>query len=123
MYHWHHATVQHTPQNETVCHRNIHLLFWKNITHPVLIAKHIVRLALLVAWRAVPGNWSYLRGMWAAFHQLPQALKRRQPMMPLWARTDAEVWALIRDAGPSASPSQAGGRARREPATAGLLSR
>jgi GT2 family glycosyltransferase len=104
MYHRHAATIQQTPQTQAVCNRNAHLFFWKNITDPVLIAKHIVWLAFLVPWRAVQGNRPYLRGVWTAFRKLPQALKRRREMKPLWTRTDAEVWALIRGNGPSAAP-------------------
>jgi len=123
MYHRHAATIQHNPQNQAVCQRNAHLFFWKNITDPALIAKHIAWLALLVPWRAVRGNWPYLRGVWAAFHKLPQALKRRREMKPLWTRTDAEVWALVRGNGPSVPRSQAGAPIKREPADAGSLSR
>jgi GT2 family glycosyltransferase len=122
MCHRHHATIQANPQNQAVDHCNAHLFFWKNITNPALIARHIVWLAFLIPWRAARGNWPYLRGVWAAFRKLPQALKRRREMKPLWTRTDAEVWALIRGAGSSASPSQAGGPAGREPANAGSLS-
>ena len=120
-YHRHHATIQLNPQNEAVCHRNAHLFFWKNITDPALIAKHILWLAFLIPGRAVRGKWSYLRGVWTAFGKLPQALKRRREMKPLWTRTDAEVWALVRGTGPSAPPSPAGGPAQREPADAGSL--
>jgi GT2 family glycosyltransferase len=123
MYHRHAATIQHNPQNQAVCHRNAHLFFWKNITDPALIAKHIAWLALLVPWRAVRGNWPYLRGVWTAFHKLPQALKRRREMKRLWTRTDAEVWALVRGNGPSVPRSQAGAPIKREPADAGSLSR
>ena len=123
MYHRHAATIQHNDQNRAVCQRNMHLFFWKNITDPALIAKHIVWLAFLIPWRAVRGNWPYLRGVWTAFQKLPQALKRRREMKPLWTRTDAEVWALVRGNGPSAPPSQTGAPIRREPANAGSLSR
>jgi GT2 family glycosyltransferase len=123
MYHRHAATIQHNDQNRAVSQRNAHLFFWKNITDPALIAKHIVWLAFLIPWRAVQGNWPYLRGVWTAFHKLPQALKRRREMKPLWTRTDAEVWALIRGNGPSAPRSQAGAPIKREPADAGSLSR
>ena len=122
-YHRHHATIPLNPQNIAVCQRNAHLFFWKNITDPALIAKHILWLAFLIPWRAVRGNWSYLRAVWTAFGKLPQALKRRREMKPLWTRTDAEVWALIRGKGPSAPPSPAGGPTRREPANAVSLSR
>lgn len=123
MYHRHAATIQHNDQNRAVCQCNMHLFFWKNITDPALIARHIVWLAFLLPWRAVRGNWSYLRGVWTAFQKLPQALKRRREMKPLWTRTDAEVWALVRGNGPSAPPSQAETPIRREPANAGSLSR
>jgi GT2 family glycosyltransferase len=123
MYHRHAATIQQNPQNMAVCHRNAHLFFWKNITDPALIARHIVWLAFLIPWRAMQGSWPYLRGVWAAFRKLPQALKRRREMKPLWKRTDAEVQALILGKGPSASPSPAGTLNRREPANAGSLSR
>jgi len=123
MYHRHHATIQLNPQNTAVCHRNAHLFFWKNITDPALIAKHILWLAFLIPWRAVRGNWPYLRGVWTAFRKLPQALRRRREMKPLWTRTDAEVWALVRGTGPSAPPSPAGCPTRRESANAGSLSR
>ena len=122
MYHRHAATIQHTPQNMAVCIRNTHLFFWKNITDPALIAKHIIWLVFLIPWRALRGNWPYLRGVWTAFRKLPQALKRRQEMKPLWTRTDAEVWALVRGNGPSAPHSQAGAPIKREPADAGSLS-
>ena len=102
MYHRHHATIQVNPRNQAVCHRNGHLFFWKNITDPLLIANHIIWLAFLIPWRAVRGQWTYVRGVWTAFHKLPQALKRRREMKPLWTRTDAEVWALVRDNGPQA---------------------
>jgi GT2 family glycosyltransferase len=121
MCHRHAATIQHNPQNDAVCHCNAHLFFWKNITDPALIAKHIVWLAFLIPWRAVRGKWPYLRGVWAALRKLPQALKRRREMKPLWTRTDAEVWALVRGTGPSAPSSPAGGPAQREPADAGSL--
>jgi GT2 family glycosyltransferase len=123
MYHRHAATIQHNDQNRAVCQRNMHLFFWKNITDPALIARHIAWLAFLIPWRAVRGNWPYLRGVWTAFQKLPQALKRRREMKPLWTRTDAEVWALVRGNGPSAPPSQAETPIRREPANAGSLSR
>lgn len=123
MCHRHHATIQVNPQNQAVDHRNAHLFFWKNITDPALITKHIVWLAFLIPWRAVRGNRPYLRGVWTAFRKLPQALKRRREMKPLWTRTDAEVWALIRGNGPSPPPSPAGSPARREPANAVPLSR
>jgi GT2 family glycosyltransferase len=122
-YHRHHASIQENPQNQVVCNCNAHLFFWKNITDPALIAKHIVWLAFLIPWRAVRGNWPYLRGVWTAFHKLPQALKRRREVKPLWTRTDAEVWALVRGDGPSAPPSQAETPIKREPANAGSLSR
>ncbi len=122
MYHRHHATIQVNPQNLAVDHCNAHLFFWKNITDPALVAKHLVWLAFLIPWRAARGNWPYVRGVWAAFRKLPQALKRRREMKLLWTRTDAEVWALIRGSGPSALPSPAGGPARREPANAGSRS-
>jgi hypothetical protein len=95
MCHRHHATIQVNPQNLTVDQRNAHLFFWKNITDPALMAEHIVWLILLIPWRALRGNWRYLRAVWAAFRKLPQALKRRREMKPLWTRTDAEVWVLI----------------------------
>jgi hypothetical protein len=79
-----------------VCLCNAHLFFWKNITDPWLIAKHIVWLAFLIPWRAARGQGTYLRGVRAAFRKLPQALKRRREIKPLWMRTDAQVWALIR---------------------------
>lgn len=123
MYHRHAATIQCNPQNIAVCQRNACLFFWKNITDPVLIAKHIVWLAFLIPWRAVRGNWPYLRGVWNAFHKLPQALKRRREMKPLWTRTDAEVWALVRGNGPSAPRSQAAAPIKRKPVNAGSLSR
>jgi GT2 family glycosyltransferase len=123
MYHRHAATIQHNPQTRAVCQRNIHLFFWKNITDPALIAKHIVWLAFLIPWRAVRGNWPYLRGVWTAFCKLPQALKRRREVKPLWTRTDAEVWALVLGNGLSAPPSQAGAPIRREPANADSLSK
>ena len=123
MYHRHAATIQCNPQNIAVCQRNACLFFWKNITDPVLIAKHIVWLAFLIPWRAVRGNWPYLRGVWNAFHKLPQALKRRREMKPLWTRTDAEVWALVRGYGPSALRSQAAAPIKRKPVNADSLSR
>jgi GT2 family glycosyltransferase len=123
MYHRHAATIQHNDQNRAVCQRNIHLFFWKNITDPALIAKHIVWLAFLIPWRAVRGNWPYLHGVWTAFHKLPQALKRRREMKPLWTRTDAEVWALVRGNGPSAPRSQAAVPIKREPVDASSVSR
>jgi GT2 family glycosyltransferase len=123
MYHRHAATIKHTPQNITVCNRNVHLFFWKNITDPLLIARHIVWLACLIPWRAMGGDWPYLRGVGTALRKLPQALKRRREMKPLWTRTDAEVWALVRGTGLSASPSQTGGPTKCEPANAGSLSR
>jgi len=101
MYHRHHATIPSNLQNLAVDHCNGHLFFWKNITDPVLIAEHIAWLAFLIPVRALKGNWPYLRGVWAAFGKLPQALKRRREMKPLWTRTDAEVWALIRGDGDS----------------------
>ena len=119
MCHRHHATIQVNSQNLIVDQRNAHLFFWKNITDPALIAKHIVWLAFLIPWRALRGNWRYLRAVWAAFHKLPQALKRRREMKPLWTRTDAEVWALICGKGLAAPPSQAGGPAKQEPANTG----
>jgi GT2 family glycosyltransferase len=122
MYHRHHATIQDNPQNQTIGHRNGHLFFWKNVTDPLLIAKHIIWLVFLIPWRAGRGQWTYVRGVWTAFHKLPQALKRRREMKALWTRTDAEVWALIRGNGQSASPRPAEGQARREPANAGSLS-
>jgi len=106
MCHRHHATIQDTSQNRTTDHRNAHLFFWKNITDPLLIANHIVWLALLIPWRAARGNWNYLRGVWTALPKLPQALKRRREMKLLWTRTDAEVWALIRGNGQSALPQK-----------------
>jgi GT2 family glycosyltransferase len=123
MYHRHHATIQVNPQNQAVDICNAHLFFWKNITDPALIARHIVWLAFLIPWRAVRRNWPYLRGVWKAFRKLPQALKRRREMKPLWTRTDAEVWALVRGNGPSAPPSQAGAPTGCEPANATSLSR
>jgi GT2 family glycosyltransferase len=122
MYHRHHATIQVNPQNQAVDICNAHLFFWKNITDPMLIAKHVVWLTFLVPWRAVRGNRPYFFGVWSAFRKLPQALKRRREMKPLWTLTDAEVWALIRGKGPSALPSQAGAPISREPADAGSLS-
>jgi GT2 family glycosyltransferase len=94
MYHRDHATIRNNPENDAVCQCNAHLFFWKNITDPALLAKHIVWLAFLIPWRAVRGNWPYLRGVWAAFRKMPVALRRRREMKPLWTRTDAEVWAL-----------------------------
>ncbi|MCX6926853.1 MAG: hypothetical protein NT154_27155 [Verrucomicrobia bacterium] len=96
MCHRHHATIQPNARNQAIDHRNAHLFFWKNITDPVLMARHIVWLAFLVPWRAMRGNGPYLRGVWSAVRRLPQALKRRREMKPLWTRTDAEVWAQIR---------------------------
>jgi len=122
-YHRHHASIQENPQNRVVCNCNAHLFFWKNITDPALIARHIVWLAFLIPWRAVRGNWPYLRGVWSAFRKLPQALKRRREMKPLWTRTDAEVWALVRGNGPSAPRSQAAVPIKREPVDASSVSR
>jgi GT2 family glycosyltransferase len=122
MYHRHHASVQHYPHNGVVFVRNAYLFFWKNITDPALIAKHIVWLAFCIPWRGVRGNWPYLRGVWTAFRKLPQALKRRREMKPLWTRTDAEVWALVLGNGPSAPPSPAGGPTQRDPVNARSLS-
>jgi GT2 family glycosyltransferase len=123
MYHRHHATIPANSQNLAVDQRNAHLFFWKNITDPALIAKHFVWLAFLIPWRALRCNRTYLSAVWTALRKLPQALKRRREMKPLWTRTDAEVWALIRGEGPSAFPSPVGGPTRPEPANAGLLSR
>jgi GT2 family glycosyltransferase len=123
MYHRHHATIPVNPQNQVVDQCNAHLFFWKNITDPALIAKHIVWLAFLIPWRAVRGNRTYLRAVWTALRKLPQARKRRREMKPLWTRTDAEVWALIRGKEPSAPLSPAGAPTKREPANAGSLSR
>jgi N-acetylglucosaminyl-diphospho-decaprenol L-rhamnosyltransferase len=122
MYHRHAATIQHNRQNEVVCHRNACLFIWKNITDPVLLAKHVAWLAFLIPWRAIRGNWPYLRAVWTAFRKLPQALTRRREMKPLWKRTDAEVWALVLGSGPSAAPTQAGAPIKREPAGAGSVS-
>jgi hypothetical protein len=119
MCHRHHATIPASPQNLAVDVCNAHLFFWKNITDPWLMAKHIVWLAFLIPWRAVRGHGFYLRGVWTAFGKLPQALKRRREMKPLWTRTDAEVWGLIRGKGPSPPSSPA----RREPANAVSLSK
>jgi len=123
MCHRHHATIQVNSQNQAVDLCNAHLFFWKNITDPGMMAKHLVWLAFLIPWRAVRGHRPYIRGVWTALRKLPQALKRRREMKPLWTRTDAEVRALIRGNGPSASPSPAGGSARREAANAGSSSR
>ena len=100
MYHRHAGTIQHTPKNIAICQRNAHLFFWKNITDPLLIAKHLAWLAILIPVRTLRGQGPYLRGVWTALRKLPQALKRRREMKPLWTRTDAEVWALARDNGP-----------------------
>ena len=99
MYHRHAATIQHNPQTRAVCQHNIHLFFWKNITDPLLIVKHLAWLAILIPVRTLRGQTPYLRGVWTALRKLPQALKRRREMKPLWTRTDAEVWALARDNG------------------------
>jgi GT2 family glycosyltransferase len=115
MYHRHAATIQHNRQNQIVCCRNACLFMWKNITDPVLLAKHFAWLAFLVPWRALRGNWTYLRGVWTAFRKLPQALRRRREMKPLWKFTDAEVWALVRGNGPSAPPGAAEASVAREP--------
>lgn len=115
MCHRHHATIAVNPQNEAVDLCNAHLFFWKNITDPWLMAKHIAWLAFLIPWRALRGQGPYLRGVCSAFRKLPQTLKRRREMKPLWTRTDAEVWALIRGNGASPSFSPA----RREPAKTG----
>lgn len=123
MYHRHAATIQHNSENIVICQRNIHLFFWKNITDPALMAQHLVWLAFLIPWRAARGNWPYLRGVWTAFQKLPQALKRRREMKPLWTRTDAEVWALIRGEAPPAPLCQVGAPIRREAANAETLSR
>jgi GT2 family glycosyltransferase len=123
MYHRHHATIPSNSQNRTVDQRNAHLFVWKNITDPALMAKHLVWLAFLIPWRAARGNWTYLRAVWAAFGKLPQALKRRGEMKPVWTRTDAEVWALIRGNGPSAPPSPAADPAKHGPPNTGLLSK
>jgi len=86
------------------------------------MVQHLVWLAFLIPWRAARGNWPYLRGVWTAFRKLPLALKRRREMKPLWTRTDAEVWALVRGNGFSPSPGHAGTPIRPEPANAGSLS-
>jgi len=118
MCHRHHGTISANSQNQAVDERNAHLFFWKNITDPWLIAKHIVWLAFLIPWRALRGKKPYLRGVWTAFGKLPQALKRRREVKPLWRRTDAEVWELIR--GKGASPPS--GPAKRDPVNTGSLS-
>lgn len=104
MCHRHHATIASNSQNKAVGHCNAHLFFWKNITDPALIVRHLAWLAFLVPWRAVRGHWPYVRGVWAACRKLPQALKRRREMKPLWVRTDAEVWALVRGDGEAVPP-------------------
>ncbi len=104
MYHRHAATIQHNPKNTAVCSRNAYLFFWKNITDRALIVQHIVWIFFLIPWRALRWDTNYFRGLWTALCKLPQALKRRREMKPLWTRTDAEVWALARGVVPAAQP-------------------
>jgi GT2 family glycosyltransferase len=105
MYHRHHGTIQSNSKNQVVDMRNGHLFFWKNITDPALIVRHLASLAIVIPWRALRGKWLYVRAVWAALGMLPQALKRRREVKPLWTRTDEEVWALIRGTGAPHPPS------------------
>lgn len=106
MYHRHAATIQRNSKNEAIFNRNAHFFFWKNITTPTLITKHIAWLIILVPWRVVRGKWTYVRGVWAALPKLPQVLKRRAQVKKFWTRTDAEVWALVAGSGKANPPEK-----------------
>jgi len=92
-YHLHRGTIQ-SDEAGVIFNQNAHLFFWKNITDPAAVAKHIAWMPVLVPLRVVLFKWDYLRGLWRALRKLRPALRRRREMKPLWTRTDAEVWAL-----------------------------
>jgi len=76
---------------ERIQQRNRFLFMWKNLTDPWMLAQHLLLLGPHVVLSTVTGRWRFVAALAQAAAKLPQALRGRRRVKPLFVRSDREV--------------------------------